>query len=107
MGGPPYLADLPLRDQLKMMERPFFSLAQVEAGKADRLPLVRRQAVSPCLGQPRLRHGDNLGCGHPDLLRVDARRGINDVPRKLHLMPYDLLRAIGRQPTARAYDLLG
>jgi hypothetical protein len=29
------------------------------------------------------------------------------VPRKLHLMPYDLLRAIGRQPTGRAYELLG
>ena len=36
-----------------------------------------------------------------------TRRGINDVPRKLHLMPYDLLRAIGRQPTGRAYELLG
>ena len=36
-----------------------------------------------------------------------ARRGVNDVPRKLHLMPYDLLRAIGRPTTGRAYELLG
>jgi plasmid replication initiation protein len=39
--------------------------------------------------------------------RHGAPRGVNDVPRKLHLMPYDLLRAIGRQPTGRAYELLG
>ncbi|MGI9360837.1 MAG: replication initiator protein A, partial [Parasphingorhabdus sp.] len=36
-----------------------------------------------------------------------ARRGVNDVPRKLHIMPYDLLRAIGRPTTGRAYELLG
>jgi plasmid replication initiation protein len=36
-----------------------------------------------------------------------ARRGANDVPRTLHLMPYDLLRAIGRPTTGRAYELLG
>src|SRR3546814_4506235 len=36
-----------------------------------------------------------------------ARRGLNDVPRKLHLMPYDLLRAIHRPTTGRAYELLG
>jgi plasmid replication initiation protein len=35
------------------------------------------------------------------------RRGINDVPRTLHIMPYDLLRAIGRPTTGRAYELLG
>jgi plasmid replication initiation protein len=35
-----------------------------------------------------------------------ARRGVNDVPRKLHIMPYDLLR--DRPPTTgRAYELLG
>jgi plasmid replication initiation protein len=36
-----------------------------------------------------------------------ARRGVNDVPRKLHIMPYDLLRAIDRPTTGRAYELLG
>jgi len=36
-----------------------------------------------------------------------AWRGINNVPRKLRLMPYDLLRAIGRPTTERAYELLG
>lgn len=35
-----------------------------------------------------------------------ARRGFNDIPRKLHLMPYDLLRAIHRPTTGRAYELL-
>jgi plasmid replication initiation protein len=36
-----------------------------------------------------------------------ARRGQNDIPRELHVMPYDLLRAIGRPTTGRAYELLG
>jgi len=36
-----------------------------------------------------------------------ARRGVNDIPRKLHIMPYDLLRAIHRPTTGRAYELLG
>jgi len=34
------------------------------------------------------------------------RRGINDVPQTLHVMPYDLLRVIGRPTTGRAYELL-
>jgi plasmid replication initiation protein len=34
------------------------------------------------------------------------RRGINDIPQTLHFMPYDLLKAIGRQTTGRAYHLL-
>jgi plasmid replication initiation protein len=36
-----------------------------------------------------------------------ARRGTNDIPRKLHIMPYDQLRAIGRPVTGRPYELLG
>jgi hypothetical protein len=35
------------------------------------------------------------------------RRGVNDVPRTLHIMPYDLLRAIGRSTTGGAEELLG
>lgn len=40
------------------------------------------------------------------VLALMAWRGINNVPRKLRLMLYDLLRAIGRPTTERAYELL-
>eukprot|EP01031_Cornospumella_fuschlensis_P020679 gene20679-25351_t len=54
--------------------------------------------------------GRAVTASHDDAARLladMARRGVNDVPRKLHLMPYDLLRAIGRPTTGRAYELLG
>ncbi len=107
----PYLADLPLRDQREMMERPFFSLAKSKRVK----PIEYRSpdgklwvhvSANPDYGMATIWDADILiYCA--SMLADMARRGINDVPRKLHLMPYDLLRAIGRQPTGRAYELLG
>lgn len=107
----PYLADLPLRDQREMMERPFFSLAKSKRVKPIdyRSPdgkLWVHVSANPDYGMATIWDADILiYCA--SMLADMARRGINDVPRKLHLMPYDLLRAIGRQPTGRAYELLG
>ena len=107
----PYLADLPLRDQREMMERPFFSLAKSKRVKPIdyRSPdgkLWVHVSGNPDYGMATIWDADILiYCA--SMLADMARRGINDVPRKLHLMPYDLLRAIGRQPTGRAYELLG
>ena len=107
----PYLADLPLRDQREMMERPFFSLAKSKRVKPIdyRSPDGRlwvHVSGNPDYGMATIWDADILiYCA--SMLADMARRGINDVPRKLHLMPYDLLRAIGRQPTGRAYELLG
>ncbi|KQO54500.1 replication initiator protein A [Sphingomonas sp. Leaf257] len=107
----PYLADLPLRDQREMMERPFFSLAKSKRIKPIdyRSPdgkLWVHVSGNPDYGMATIWDADILiYCA--SMLAGMARRGINDVPRKLHLMPYDLLRAIGRQPTGRAYELLG
>lgn len=107
----PYLADLPLRDQHEMMERLFFSLAKTKRVK----PI---DYTSPD-GQFRVNVSPNPQYGMATIWDADiliycastladmARRGINDVPRKLHIMPYDLLRAIGRPTTGRAYELLG
>jgi plasmid replication initiation protein len=107
----PYLADLPLRDQREMMERPFFSLAKSKRVK----PIDYRSpdgqswvhvSANPDYGMATIWDADILiYCA--SMLADMARRGLNDVPRTLHLMPYDLLRAIGRQPTGRAYELLG
>ena len=107
----PYLADLPLRDQREMMERPFFSLAKAKRVKPIdyRSPdgkLWVHVSANPDYGMATIWDADILiYCA--SMLADMARRGVNDVPRALHLMPYDLLRAIGRQPTGRAYELLG
>ncbi|MBB4086922.1 plasmid replication initiation protein [Sphingomonas carotinifaciens] len=102
---------MPLRDQREMMERPFFSLAKSKRVKPIdyRSPdgkLWVHVSANPDYGMATIWDADILiYCA--SMLADMARRGINDVPRKLHLMPYDLLRAIGRQPTGRAYELLG
>ncbi len=107
----PYVADMPLRDQREMMERPFFSLAKSKRVKpidytSPDGKLWVHVSASPDYGMATIWDADILiYCA--SVLADMARRGINDVPRKLHLMPYDLLRAIGRPTTGRAYELLG
>lgn len=107
----PYLADLPLRDQREMMERPFFSLAKTKRVKPIdyRSPdgkLWVHVSASPDYGMATIWDADILiYCA--SALADMQRRGLNDIPRKLHLMPYDLLRAIGRPTTGRTYELLG
>lgn len=107
----PYVADMPLRDQREMMERPFFSLAKSKRVKpidytSPDGKLWVHVSASPEYGMATIWDADILiYCA--SVLADMARRGVNDVPRKLHLMPYDLLRAIGRPTTGRAYELLG
>ncbi|MDE1917805.1 MAG: replication initiator protein A [Sphingomonadales bacterium] len=107
----PYISDLALRDQREMMERPFFSLAKskrstpIDYTSPDGKLWVHVSA-NPDYGMATIWDADILiYCA--SVLADMARRGANDVPRKLHLMPYDLLRAIGRPTTGRAYELLG
>ncbi|MDO7836750.1 replication initiator protein A [Sphingobium sp. HBC34] len=107
----PYIADMPLRDQREMMERPFFSLAKSKRVKPidyvspDGKAWVHVSA-NPDYGMATIWDADILiYCA--SVLADMARRGLNDIPRKLHLMPYDLLRAIHRPTTGRAYELLG
>ena len=107
----PYIADLPLRDQREMMERPFFSLAKskrvkpIDYTSPDGKAWVHVSA-NPDYGMATIWDADILiYCA--SVLADMARRGLNDIPRKLHLMPYDLLRAIHRPTTGRAYELLG
>jgi plasmid replication initiation protein len=107
----PYISDVPLRDQREVMERPFFSLA-----KSKRLkPIDYRSpdgklwvhvSANPDYGMATIWDADILiYCA--SMISDMKRRGVNDVPRTLHIMPYDLLRAIGRPTTGRAYELLG
>lgn len=107
----PYIADLPLRDQREMMERPFFSLAKTKRAKpidytSPDGKVHVHVSVNPDYGMATIWDADILiYCA--SMLADMPRRGVNDVPRTLNLMPYDLLRAIGRPTTGRAYELLG
>ncbi|WOE75566.1 replication initiator protein A [Alterisphingorhabdus coralli] len=107
----PYIADLNFRDQREMMERPFFSLAKTRRTKpidytSPDGKLWVHVSANPDYGMATIWDADVLiYCA--SMLADMARRGTNDIPRKLHIMPYDLLRAIGRPTTGRAYELLG
>jgi plasmid replication initiation protein len=107
----PYIADLNFRDQREMMERPFFSLAKTRRAKpidytSPDGKLWVHVSANPNYGMATIWDADILiYCA--SMLADMARRGTNDIPRKLHIMPYDLLRAIGRPVTGRAYELLG
>lgn len=107
----PYIADLNFRDQREMMERPFFSLAKAKRVKpidyhSPDGKLWVHVSANPDYGMATIWDADILiYCA--SVLADMARRGLNDIPRKLHIMPYDLLRAIGRPTTGRAYELLG
>jgi plasmid replication initiation protein len=107
----PYLTDLPLRDQREMMERPFFSLAKSKRVKpidyhSPDGKLFVHVSANPDYGMATIWDADILiYCA--SMLADMQRRGLNDLPRKLNFMPYDLLRAVGRPTTGRAYELLG
>jgi plasmid replication initiation protein len=97
---------MPLRDQREMMERPFFSLAKSKRVKpidytSPDGKLWVHVSANPDYGMATIWDADILiYCA--SVLADMARRGANDIPRKLHVMPYDLLRAIGRPTTGRA-----
>lgn len=107
----PYIADLSFRDQREMMERPFFSLAKTKRAKpidytSPDGKLWVHVSANHDYGMATIWDADILiYCA--SMLADMARRGANEIPRKLHIMPYDLLRAIGRPVTGRAYELLG
>jgi len=107
----PYIADLNFRYQREIMERPFFSLAKSRRVKPIDYTspdgnLWVHVSANPDYGMATIWDADILiYCA--SVLADMARRGVNDIPRKLHLMPYDLLRAIRRPTTGRAYELLG
>ncbi|MEG8223472.1 replication initiator protein A [Sphingomonas sp. HH69] len=107
----PYISELPMRDQRDMMERPFFSLAKTKRVKpidytSPDGSIHVHVSANPDYGMATIWDADILiYCA--SVLADMARRGVNDMPRRLNLMPYDLLRAIGRPTTGRAYELLG
>lgn len=107
----PYLADLNLRDQREVMERPFFSLAKskrlkpIDYTSPDGKTFVHVSA-NPDYGMATIWDADILiYCA--SVLNDLKQRRVNDIPRTLKIMPYDLLRSIGRPISGRSYELLG
>ena len=107
----PYIADLSLRDQREMMERPFFSLAKskrlkpIDYTSPDGKIFVHVSA-NPDYGMATIWDADILIYCASILNDMKSRR-MNEIPRVLRIMPYDLLRAIGRPISGRSYELLG
>jgi len=106
----PYLADLNLRDQREVMERPFFSLAKSKRLKPidyispDGKTFVHVSA-NPDYGMATIWDADVLiYCA--SVLNDLKQRRVNEIPRTLKIMPYDLLRSIGRPISGRSYELL-
>ena len=107
----PYLADLSLRDQREMMERPFFRLAKskrlkpIDYTSPDGKTWVHVSA-NPDYGMATIWDADILiYCA--SVLNDMRERRVNEIPRTLRVMPYDVLRSIGRPVSGRAYELLG
>ena len=106
----PALGDLPLRDQREVMERPFFSLQKrkrlkpIEYKSPDGEAWVRVQAI-PDYGMATIWDADILIWAASTLNRM-REQGVNDLPRTLKTTSYDLLRAIKRDTSGRAYQEL-
>ena len=107
----PQLTTLPLRDQRETMERPFFSLSKrkrlkpIDYISPDRKISVHVSANSE-YGLATIYDLDILiYCA--SVLIEHKRRGANEIPQTLHVVPYDMLKTLKREVGGRAYDLLG
>lgn len=96
----PFLSDIDLRDQMELMERPFFSLSknkrmrEIDYRSPDGTVSLK---VKPhqAYGMATIWDADILIWAASQLSSM-KNKGVNDLPRTLHTRTYDLLKAIGR-----------
>jgi len=106
----PLMGDLSLKDQRETMERPFFSLQKrkrvkpIEYQSPDGETWVKIEAI-PAYGMATIWDADILVWAASTLNRM-REQGVNDLPRTLKTTSYDLLRAIKRDTSGRAYQEL-
>lgn len=106
----PLMGDLSLKDQRETMERPFFSLQKrkrvkpIEYRSPDGETWVKIEAI-PAYGMATIWDADILVWAASTLNRM-REQGVNELPRTLHATSYDLLRAIKRDTSGRAYQEL-
>jgi plasmid replication initiation protein len=106
----PYIADLPMRDQREMMERPFFSLAKskrvkpIDYTSPDGKVRVHVSA-NPDYGMATIWDADILiYCISKIVAARDA--GDNDFGPSIFVSPYELLKSIARETGGKNYQEL-
>lgn len=104
----PYIADLPLRNQHEVMERPFFSLSKtprfkpIDYTSPDGKAWVR---VSPGSDHPMATYYDlDILMGVISILIHHRNNRVNDISRTIRFFPQDLLRMIGRKTGGTEYQ---
>lgn len=104
----PYIADLPLRNQHEVMERPFFSLSKtprfkpIDYTSPDGKVWVR---VSPGSDHPMATYYDlDILMGIISIIIHRRNNRINDNSRTIRFFPQDLLRMIGRKTGGTEYQ---
>lgn len=106
----PYIADLSIRDQREIMERPFFSLAKSKRSKPIEYTspdgdVFVRVTANPEFGMATIWDADIL-IWATSVLQKMRQQGKNDIPRTLRFLPYELLKSIHRQTGGAEYRLL-
>ena len=106
----PVISDMALRDQRETMERPFFSLAKrkritpIEYTSPDGDVWIKVRAVKD-FGMATIWDADIL-IWAASAITAMRNKQINDLPRKIHFHPSDLLRSIGRAVGGENYERL-
>jgi len=106
----PAIVDLKWRDQKDTMERPFFSLSKNKRLKPIEYKSARDGIFvtvrpHPEYGMATIWDADIL-IWAASVVTDFRNRGINDIPRKLNFLPYDLLKAIERGTSGAQYKRL-
>jgi plasmid replication initiation protein len=106
----PAIVDLKWRDQQDTMERPFFSLSKNKRMKPIEYRSVRDGLYVNVIphqeyGMATIWDADILIWAASVICELQNKKH-NEIPRTLHFMPYDLLKAIGRGTSGAQYQRL-
>jgi plasmid replication initiation protein len=99
----PAIVDLKWRDQQDTMERPFFSLSKNKRMKPIEYRSVRDGLYVNVI--PHQEYGMATIWAASVICELQNKKH-NEIPRTLHFMPYDLLKAIGRGTSGSQYQRL-
>jgi plasmid replication initiation protein len=106
----PYLSDIPLRDQLDTMERPFFSLSKrkrlepINYTSPDGKVVLKVMSVKEH-GIATIWDADIL-IWAASVIIAEMNRGANDIDRTLAVHPYELLKFMKRDTSGSKYKEL-
>jgi plasmid replication initiation protein len=106
----PQIANLPLRDQRDTMERPFFSLHKRKRTKPIDYTSPDGKVSVHVTGNPEYGiatiYDLDVLIYCASMLVEYKRRGVNDIPQTLPIVPYDMLRVLRRDTGGGEYQNL-